>query len=79
MSQHFQHRGGGLPITLTLDQTEIDVQCPTCERLEYEGTITLKVAAERQSGSTPATCSRGHMTFVHWSRDDASGSESPGD
>jgi hypothetical protein len=38
--------------------------------LEFDdGRIVLKVDATRTSGSTPARCNRGHMTFVNWSRE----------
>lgn len=68
MAHSYRHQGGPLPITLTLDQTDVDVPCPTCARAEYEGTISFKVDGERPNGMTPAQCDRGHLVMVNWSR-----------
>lgn len=68
MSQSFHHSGGSLPITLGLDEIEIDAACPTCERMGEAGRATAKVDVDRMEGMTPVTCASGHMTLITWSR-----------
>lgn len=74
MAHSFHHSSGSLPITLTLDETEVTRPCPTCKRLEFEdGSITLFVSVERTSGMQPARCERGHVVMVQWTRVAADG------
>jgi hypothetical protein len=69
VSFSFQHQGGSLPITLNLDETEVVRPCPTCVRIEQEGFVKVKAAAERTSGGGPAPCNHGHMVMVSWTRE----------
>lgn len=75
MAHSFRHTGGSLPLTLALDQVSVEHACPTCERLELDGVVRITAAAELQSGTTPASCTRGHLVMVAWTR--AGSSEDP--
>lgn len=75
MSYSFQHSGGALPITLALDEVSVTRPCPTCARIDREGTLTITAPVDRPSGSTPATCTAGHLVMVQWSRATGDGSE----
>lgn len=75
MGYQFGHSGGAVPLRLQLDETEKSAPCPACQRLDLEGTVTVRVPAAKHSGSVAATCSRGHMTFVNWSRESAEPAE----
>ena len=70
MSFSYRHEGGSLPIRLEVDETEVTRPCPSCERAELDGTVTILAAADRDSGMTPAQCTRGHLVMVNWSRGD---------
>lgn len=72
MSYSFQHSGGSLPITLTLEEESVTRPCPTCARVEDEGTVTVRVGTDRSSGSIPASCTRGHLVMVTYTRSDGS-------
>jgi hypothetical protein len=72
MGYSFQHSSGALPVTLHLDETEVERPCPTCARVEGGGTVTIRAAADRMSGTATSRCSAGHLVMVNWTREQAS-------
>jgi len=71
MSHSFQHAGGTLPIAIPLGESSASKACPACERAGADGVVTIMVRDDAGSGTTMATCSRGHMVMVAWTRDGA--------
>ena len=58
-----------MPIRLDIDEIETTQPCPTCVAAELEGTVTIRAAADREKGTTPVRCTRGHMVMVAWHRE----------
>jgi hypothetical protein len=71
MSHSFEHAGSTLPIAIPLGETSATKPCPTCTRAGGAGEVTLTVRDDAASGTTMATCSKGHMVMVAWTRDGA--------
>lgn len=69
MSYSFRHDGGMLPVTLRIDEREVERPCPTCARQESDGSVRFTAKVELDAGSTMARCSRGHLVMVSWTRE----------